>query len=277
MATTQVRTTARKTRKVGPPPSKTGVIAIPIKGYGAHFGTMVYMAVLAYPNRSQWEKRDRLVEASKAYVLKDWIAQGGDKKKVKRKYRSYRNDLMEKSFRAAVKRINRRRIPAAIAAQWMMASKFQFNLEHARQATQEMEPEQQVRHVAAAVFVNRLLRSAPANVRQAMQQFVGILTTRKEDTEDADDDTITEDEAVRNLRVRVWKESLPVLHLAIPLAGRWQKLCKERQSMAVAFLYDTSWLESSLTVAENLREHILPENIRGYRPEEAVQLIPESK
>ena len=43
-----------------PRPAQREITGVPVKGPGAHFGAMIYLAVLAYPEST--EKRDRLIE-----------------------------------------------------------------------------------------------------------------------------------------------------------------------------------------------------------------------
>ena len=55
---------------------------LPVIGPPARVGVMGYFAVLAYPEQEDWPKRDELVNAFKACLLKSYIRRGGDWRRV---------------------------------------------------------------------------------------------------------------------------------------------------------------------------------------------------
>ncbi len=97
------------------------VTDIPIGGVPAHLGAIGYLAVLAYPSREDWGKRDKLVDAAKAWLMKDYyIRHGGDRTRIKVKYRTARPRDYYSTLDQAFYRIQAWRLPAAMMARWIM-------------------------------------------------------------------------------------------------------------------------------------------------------------
>src|ERR1700687_4933562 len=96
---------------------------IPTEGPLAQLGAAAYLAVLAYPNQSEWPKRDGFIEAVKAILLKSWVkAPGVSTERTKRRcavreeYRQFPPEDIWGKFNQVEKRIKMLRLPAMICA-----------------------------------------------------------------------------------------------------------------------------------------------------------------
>lgn len=101
-------------------PNKPEITAIPTEGKAAHLGAIGYLAVLAYPNRSEWRMRDQFVEACKALLLGIAIKRGLPPSEVYPRFRKLRDREIHSRVQHGSDRIYDRRLVAAVLAGRMM-------------------------------------------------------------------------------------------------------------------------------------------------------------
>ena len=234
MATTHVKPGARKTRKVGPSPSETETSVIPVEGNHAHLGAAKYLSVIAYPIREEWSDRNKFVEACIAYSSKLYVRRGGDRRKIKQKYLQARPRDIDSRIRMGIERIRKLRLPAAWIAIRIM-----------------------LRCVEGPIWC-----SGPENIAQGvkmMQDFIGKPNNKR-------------DAELCSFYNRMWAESLPVIHLAVPIHWKFLELLAEGKELQM--IADPSWLPSAMRNAEALREYI-PQFIHTFDPRSAIRLVPE--
>lgn len=94
------------------------VTYLPTTGHAASVGAMAFLAVLAYPNERR--KRDMLIHAMKAGLLKSAVPQGKGRSALRDDLRTFPNRRIENVVGMAVKRIAGRRIPAARMLHWLI-------------------------------------------------------------------------------------------------------------------------------------------------------------
>lgn len=100
---------------------------LPTKEPAAMLGAIGYLAVLAYPDRSEWNKRDEFVRAAKALLLQISIKRGYPRRKVPPEYRRYRSAKTDGVLGKGFRRIYDRRLIAALIAERTLPP-FQFSI-----------------------------------------------------------------------------------------------------------------------------------------------------
>ncbi len=225
-------------------------------------GVIAYYAVLAYPKRSELEKR---VAFSKALIA-TWMkafAGGLGRKSVPNFYTGFKNEKIEGTLRLGFRRLARRLSAGTIGWSIVLGGTWEGS-----------GPDG-----TAEVVV-----PGPCTIDQAMRGYVGRRGT--------DEETET---AVKNTTHRVWAESLPVLHLAMknPIVVRIMEdrlnskgACASKPTFIdedlLNSIYEPQWLRESLEGAEELRP-TLGDRLgndphdplgRGFKPEEALRLLP---
>ena len=209
----------------------------------ARMGAAAYLAVVAYPDRVEWGKRDDFIEAVKSFLLKGSISQGCPRRWVKEKYRSFPNRRIDQTLDKAFRIIVRSRLPAGMIANWLMMDGARF----------------EVPLLAGKPAIPMVLR-APNSVSRGMKAVLELVKKRDNRR------NLAEDAALSNLYHRVWKTSLPVLHLVVPITGRFREL-----SDPVKLVLDPSWVENSIRSSQWLWAY-LPQRIPSFCPETAIQL-----
>ena len=245
----------------GDPPTKGEIIAIPTEGRSVLTGAMSYVAILAYPGRQEWPLRAAFFDASRAWYLKRAIKRGYPRKNVLRSYTSVTNKKIDQTLFKGFSRIQKRRVPAAMAANAIILDgvsfgPFNFPIEG----------------VPGGIPVGGMTINSPNNVNRAMRYIMRMIEKR---------DGISRDEKslLDNIYHRVWADTLPVLHLAMPVAERMNELFKEENE--IRLFSDPSWLPLAIFYAEFYLAGILPKKIpydpkkdQGFNPNQAVQLFP---
>ena len=222
-------------------PNKHESTAIPTKGKAAHLGAIAYLAVLAYPNRSEWRMRDQFVEACKALMLQIAVKRGYPRWEIYPRYRKMRPEQMHSRISRAFRRIYSRRLFAVYVASWPILSRTK---------------------------VGPFSIKAPATIRAGLK--VGLVDYVR-DYEDLDSD------AFWNRYRLQWAESLPVLHLTWVIAGLLQK----EQSNPMQLIYRPHWVRRALKASELLRVKLpdllkgQPIGRTVFNPSTAIHLIPQ--
>jgi hypothetical protein len=233
---------------------------IPTEGINAYHGASVFLAVIAYPERSEWPKRKEFVTAARAFGLKDYIAHGGNRKMILPKFRRLKNEKIAGILSKAVRRMAAR-LSAASMAMCMI-------LDGAKIPFEESLPGKPVGVVLRgpnSVFkaANALLRDREAHQGVYLEPHSGAA----------------------NILHRRWVSSLPVLHLALALpvhkfavatlkqAGASGALRELSVELALLWIYKPDWLGQALAYAEKMR-HMLPVRIPPFRLENAISLLP---
>jgi hypothetical protein len=213
--------------------------AVPVGGdlARAQMGAAMYLAVLAYPAHSEWPKRDQFIEAVKAGLLKEARRRGYPGKQIQKRYREFREKRINQILDRAYRRILRWRMPAGMAANWMLMDGARFG----------------PAVLPGNIPVRAIILHAPNSPRRAMQEI-------RKKVEQRDGAHREEDSALANLHHRVWANSLPVLHLVMPIAQRLNS-----EDDPTKLIYDPSWVGGALRYAELLVEY-LPHKIPSFNP-----------
>jgi len=257
-------------------PFKPEVTSIPVTGVGAHVGAMAYFAVLAYPNRDGWSKRDKLVDALKAWLSKAYIAKGGDRRKILRKYKRLKNEAIEGTLSLAFYRIQALRLPAARMAYWkLIHGQIVGSVVKGTRSTVL-----RLRAPKESEWANKFAEEYPSWEPTSLNECARLMAFELEnarrawgwhDHKDAaplsQNPDITIESASKNVLKRVWKATMPVLHLAMAFPK------KQEHPDILGLIHDPSWLPSTLRYAEGLRR-MLPQFIHRYDSEKAIRLLP---
>jgi hypothetical protein len=225
-------------------------------------GVIAYYAVLAYPKPSELAKRAAFSKALIASWMKAF-AGGLGRKQVPAFFTGFKNEKIGGALRLGLKRLARRLSAGTIGLSIVLRGTWEV-----------------AEHLGTAeVFV-----PGPSTIDQAIRAYVGRRGT-EEETETA----------VKNETHRVWGESLPVLHLAMsnPIVVKvtQDRLNADRtiapgptfiDDKVLDSIFEPEWLRESLENAEELRP-TLGDRLgtdphdplrRGFRPEEALRLLP---
>lgn len=240
----------------GSPPNQGETTAIPTLGKDAHLGAIAFLAVLAYPGRTdwEWEQRDAFVQAAKVLLLKAAIKKGYPRKGILPQYRSFKPEKMDGLLHKGFRRILHRRVPAGMAAGWLTLHGVAFG--PLRIPSKE---------ILGGIPVGSMTIRAPNNVSRAMRAILRMLEKR-------DGTSLEPESALANLHHRVWAETLPVLHLASVVAYKVNELAAEGKEKQL--LFEPFWVPSAVFHAEALRVGILPAKIPSFEANRAVQLVP---
>ena len=226
------------------------VTDIPIDGVPAHLGAIAYLAVLAYPSREDWSKRNKLLDATKAWLIKDYyIPHGGDRTRIKVNYLTARPRDYHSTLAQAIYRIQAWRLPAAMMARWIMlhgvrVGPFVINVHNPKDK-----------------------RWAPTGVSAAAERMAELLDAQRSEWQHYRSRTDVGWECP-NVLHRVWASTLPVLHLALAFPfGKGQK------TDPFLLVHKPFWLGPALLHAELARQS-LREQIPTFDPQKAVRLLP---
>lgn len=220
--------------------------AIPVGGHLAQMGAAAYLAVLAYPSRSEWGERDKFVKAVKSLLIKRAMRRGYPRKQIQEQYREFRNKQIYQTLNRAFRRLLRLRMPAGMAANWILIDGVRLG----------------PAVLPGKIPLGVITLHAPKSPRRAMQAI-------QKKIEERDRAQREEDSSLANLHHRVWASSLPVLHLAMPIAERLNS-----QDNPMRLIYDPSWVGSALRNAEFLVKY-LPCKIPSFNPNKAIRLVPQ--
>jgi hypothetical protein len=254
-------------------------IVLPVSGPEARLGAMGYFAVLAYPERKNWPKRDELVDAFKAFLFKADIHRGLERRRVSRKYSGMRDGTMLGRVSRAVYRIQALRLPAARMASWKLIHRQTFGpvIKGTRSTILKIGAPKERQW--AREFRKEYPNWEPTSIHECARLMAFQLEHARREWEqhhhkDAaplwNNPDVTIESAARNVRRRVWNASMPVLHLAMVFPRR-----QERPDV-IELVRDPSWLSSALKSAEATRQ-VLPQCIHSYDQRKAIRLLPASE
>jgi hypothetical protein len=221
---------------------------IRIDGPWRHLAAIIYFAVLAYPSDQEWRKRDLFVQAYKAKLCKHYIRKHpGERATIFPSYRGFKNEHMDGILNRAIYRIRCWRLLAAklasekiIHGQWV--GRFQIRV---------IDPED-------SIWQPRSMRAM--HDRGAKLLNAGRWENHRPEKEFG--------WTINNVRSRIWKSSLPVLHLALSFPA-----ARLVEDDPLLLINQPSWVKDSLVYAELLRPH-LRTWFPSYVEENAVRLIP---
>ena len=250
--------------------------AIPVTGVEAHLGAMAYFAVLAYPTREEWPKRDEFVETAKALLSKKYIARGGDRRKILRKYSGMKNEKIDGTLSRAFYRIQALRLPAAQMAYWKIIHNTRFGpfIRGTHSTVLKFKAPQEGEW--AITFAEEYPSWEPTSLNECAKLMAFQLENARRDWKWhnhrdvaplAQNPNITFEPASKNVLHRVWKATMPVLHLAMAFPKR------QEEPDVIRLIHDPSWLPSTLRYAEEIRS-VLPQCIPSFDPATAIRLLP---
>jgi hypothetical protein len=264
------RVTADENAPSGPPAADAvEVIHVNVKDpSGLIRGVLLYYAVLAYPQRSEWPKRRAFIEALIAMRFREFAVQGVKRADIPDHFRRYKKEKMLCRFRLGWKRVDRR-INAALMA-WCIYLNGKHHLFESPTADGKvgiyLQGPNTVNAVVRALVASRPKSSNPAHLES--------------------------ESAEANVAHRIWAESFPVLHLAMenPITLKVVEALisgqppSEKHVAKELFdsLHEPTWLRATLEDAENLKA-VLSESLGshpsdprglGYKSERAISILP---
>jgi hypothetical protein len=231
-------------------------------------GVLLYYAILAYPNRSDRQKRREFVEALAAMRFKEFAVQGASRKDIPPYYRSFKREKMLSRMNLGWKRVDRR-IHAGIMGWCIYLNEKQY-------CYPTPTPDGKV----------GIVLRGPNTVNKAVRAFVASRQGGSDPVH------LALEPALANVAHRVWAESLPVLHIAMenPITIKIVEAqvrtgppsAKQIAKDLFDSIHEPCWLREALEDAENLKS-VLPEKLGthpddprglGYKSERAISLLP---
>lgn len=208
-------------------------ICVKLPRHGPDFiGAMAFLALLAYPEPSRL-RRDKVVFACKAHVIKAAKRVGAPHKMLRKELLSYPIEKIRAGpVSQAWRRIVNRRIPAAMMAEMLMLTR-------------------EGKTGAIRVKVKLDGQVVGENISAVADAVATHLEANK-----------IADMTRQNMLTRVWKESSPVLHLAVALNSVLQKLPPGRISF-FTLLNKPSWVRQAISSAEIVRKMLPAYGIEG--------------
>ena len=229
------------------------ITEIPISGYEAHIGALKYLAVVAYPKKNKdfnfIKKRDGFVKAGIAWMVKQDIKNGVKRKNYPKEFREYRYEKIDGAFDQVSNRLERRRMPAV--------------------------------QIMQAIIMHQppMIQTWASSLTQASKKMHIFIHDKFGCRSNADPSTPN----FKDTRDSVFKESIPVLHLAWALKLYLDSLRSNSKDQYPTDLYNlissaNDWIEPTLNHAEQLRNHML--NMKkleyfkfDYEENETIQLV----
>jgi len=218
---------------------KGEVTYVPVTGDLAHAGAMAYLAVLAYPLKSEWDKRDRFIEHLKGRLAKNYLGPWGSPERTERRkvLRSEYTQMRRRNIRQvqerAFERINRRLWAGQIALRQLLHG-VRFDLQ---------------------TGVSITIR-CKHSVRSLVPDFQKLNKMVRWDEE--------------KFRMRVWRSVQPVLHLAMVYP-------KNEDGLSYKYPFELvirpEWLEPALLKAKNFLPWIA-QRIPSFDSQAVVHLLP---
>jgi len=234
---------------------QTEVVQVP-SGPLAPLGAAAFLAVLAYPDRCDYPKRTRFVDAAKMWLVHRAVAAGYSRKLVMAKSR-YDEREIHRGFDPALKRIEARRLPAAA----MSADILKLGLMKLAFERQPVMLDGKLTE-----WIERRLAFKVPSVNKLIELNLSDNT----------------DHAFE----RVWCESKPVLHLSTAFLLYEPHLYQDSSSPRglrriwidpLKLISRPDWLSPVLERAESFRLRFLPLVIHEYKPEAAIQVLPQNR
>ena len=231
-------------------------------------GAITYFAILAYPAPTEWSKRDVFVEHMKGLLFKRFWGPPGSpgraarRRQISRKYSGMRWKRIEEVCRAAHFRIEKRYFARQLAwdmfihhhlrgLQWEWPRLGAFRAMPPGRVSLQFEVTS--RRAGESAAKKRLGRWHPENVTALFEKFATLFPNMDESS----------------FRKRIWRPSLPVLHLAMAIPE--DRL--EKADWFISMLRDPSWVAPALLNAERLRVP-LPDGVSGFSLKSAIRLLP---
>lgn len=235
---------------------------------GAVGGVLLYYVVLAYPERSDWQKRRAFFDAMVAMRFREFVVQGAARHKDIPPGFKLKREKMRCGFNLGWKRVERR-ISAGIMG-WCIClngKSYPYDVPTIDgKIGLILKGPNTVKDVVRAYFVNR--QSSPEAVN------------------------LEKESAMANIAHRVWAESFPVLHIAmenpvtLKIVETQVKSGPPSPAEIANDLFDSihrpGWLREALEEAENLKPSLCdllgtnqddPRGL-GFKAETAISLLP---
>lgn len=243
------------------------IIAIPVEPPYAIYGVLWYFGVLAYPDRSDSQKREKFMGALHAWQLKCCsrhiqhasIRIPHDYSRVRKLH-----GTISKGFRCLERRLTAGSMAwviymngARIPYDWLGLSPQQGR----KRGVIVLGPD------TTESTLKRAARALPGSVNRTAQALV---RARMESTPG-----LEPEHAAVNIKHRTWAESLLALHLAIALHQRIESLaldCSDEDKLLL-LLFRTDWLLETMLHAEGWRTS-LPSRIPTFPSDRAIRLLP---
>jgi hypothetical protein len=227
-------------------------ILIPVAGSlrQRQLGAAEYLAVLAYPAEDEWCKRSEFMDAVNVWLLKKVIQPSWPRGRLPDKYRGYRPSKAKAVMDRGFWRIRSRRVKAAIMGYARLMDGW-------RMAPMEIAGRRFFLRAPTSVKkdVARWKANLPCGVNKAAKWIAG--PDRKVNKASSCPDSI------RNIKQRIWRESLHILHLAMALPdGRTMQ----------DLILNPTWVATSLPQAEGFLWLLFA--VLGLSRREPIRLLP---
>ncbi len=200
---------------------------------------IAYLAVVAYPEKSEWTRRNAFVEACKQLWVREAQKRGYEFGPVRRNRDIYESGPITHAFR----RIRDTRIPSAEAATMFLLNR-------------------------RGPIQLRFLGKGERRVDEAIKLFVAGLPAWKVSRFAA---SVEENKRVRfkyqNAYIRQWAPTLPVLHLSMAL----HSVLIERKCTLWVLLLEPAWVVRAMQTAEGFRAFLLASIVA--LPQRPVRLV----
>ena len=232
---------------------------IPVNDPFDRLGAIGYLAVLAYSSRSEWPLREKFARGMESWLFWQFVKAGYPKKQVKGKYRAeWRKKGGPRKFEAvatrAFDRIMTRRLPAAQMLLWVFPEELQIKW--------KFNSPKDGRPKILTVKLRCKEPSIPGGKRLTLNKAAEYLAGEHESS---------------NIHRLVWRESFPVVHLALALGSELQRVNNNpiiypNLHPFDYLIYNPSWLPRTLAQAERIRRAIPPRLSEGGHG--LIQLLP---
>jgi len=222
--------------------SSAEVTYIPVAWCDTPVGAAAYLAILAYPTRAEWPKRDEFIEAVKADVSKRAIARGYERSLVPPQYRRFKNEKVKGVWNRAIHRIQARCFSAVVMAEEMA-------IQGALKAW-----------ITLPKMISPPVQIALARVEKERPRWQHCHSDRGGGGE------------ISSI-YRAWAHTKPVLHLAWVYSNH----CYQSTPVGSGFdpmfsIFNPSWVARALEEAED-RRTALHHSVPTFDPEAAVRLL----
>lgn len=230
-------------------------------------GVLLYYAVLAYPDSSDWHKRRAFVDSMVSMRFREFVVQGARRREIPPDFRIKREKMLC-GISLGGKRVERR-ISAGVMGWCICLNERSYRYD-------VPTPDGKI----------GLVLKGPKTVKEVIRAY---LANRRSSLDPVN---LEEQSAMANIAHRVWAESFPVLHIAmanpitVKIVEDQVNAVRPTGEQIARDLFDSihqpTWLRKALEDAEELkctlreRLGVDPADPRGlgFKPETAVRLLP---
>ena len=262
---------------------------LPVDGPLSIMGAAGFLALLAYPDAL--ERRDKFIDAVKAWHLKNAIQQGYPRSGIIEEFRIVRNRKIDSALdNAFITRINKRRLPAAEMGTMLLSkarsiqlvpedylnpnSANKYLLEIGRLSSgSPLTSKDLDTHLALG---NKRPLGQPNAVMELCKFMAQKIFSYYESHIDSKQISDSLEERANKVAHEVWAESKPVLHLGIAFRGNiLEKQSGTNKVDPLWFLtHPKDWLQKTIESAEAMRQVLISHDSLNIHENDTIQLLP---